>query len=380
MMKNGLSHFMFAVSAVFLLLPCTITPFASAQAPRDLSAWKHRKSVEVLGKEWKADLVDYPLRIVCHKGRGADDRENVFLGNDVRDDFGDVRFRADQEQPLDYWMETPQKGKAATFWVKVPRIPRNGVARLEVCYGRADAETASDGRKTFRFFDDFPGDYQGAGHTNRPGGWESTYKDGNNCNWIVKDGVIQFRGSGHLTTAKKVWPSPTEESCTLRCRAKWPKPAFVNPQENGLCFGGVSFAGTDGNAWMNLFALYQKGTLWNGRILASFGSMPAPTDKEVQENLTAYLGAHCLEFELQPFTRAGPGSFLIFEIERRPDETINRIVDTGEEVRSKRVIPGDLHLMMHGCDCGFPNSAYLSLDWMLLRKQAYPNPSYGKWR
>jgi hypothetical protein len=377
--KNGLGRLVSAVSAVFPLLTCALTPFAAAQAPRYWSAWNHHKSVEVLGKEWVADQVDYPIRIVCHKGSGADDRENVFLGNDVRDDFGDIRFRAGKAQPLDYWMETSQTGKTAAFWVKVPRIPRNGVARVKVWYGRPDARTASDGKKTFLFFDDFLGDYEGAGHKNLPAGWESTYKDGNNCDWIVKDGLIRFRGSGHLTTAKKVWPRPATESYTLRCRAKWPKPAFVNPQENGLCFGGVSFAVTDGNAWMNLFALYQKGTLWNGRIIASFGSMPSPTEKEV-ENLTAYLGAHCLEFELKPFTKAEHGSFLTFEIERRPDETINRVIDTGEEVRSKLVIPGDLHLMMHGCDRSFPNSAYLSVDWMLLRKQAYPNPSYSKWK
>jgi hypothetical protein len=379
-MKNGPGQLASAVPAAFLLLPLAVTPPAAAQAPRDWAAWKHCKSVEVLGKDWKADQVDYPVRIVCHKGKGADGREDVFLGAGVRDDFGDVRFRAPKGQPLDYWMETPQAGKAAAFWVKVPRIPRNGVARIEVCYGNPGARTASDGKKTFLFFDDFLGDYRGAGHKDRPAGWESTYGDGNNCDWVVKGGVIRFRGSGHLTTARKVWPSPADGSYTLRCRAKWPKPAFFNPQENGLSFGGVSFPGTDGNAWMNLFVLYQKGTLWNGRILASFGSVPAPRDESARKDLTAYLVAHCQKFELKPFTKADHGSFLTFEIERRPDETINRIIDTGEEVRSRLVIPGELHLMIHGCTCGFPNSAYLSVDWMLLRKQAYPNPSYGAWK
>ena len=42
--------------------------------------------------------------------------------------------------------------------------------------------------------------------------------------------------------------------------------------------------------------------------------------------------------------------------------TINRIVDTAEEIRSKLVIPGELHLMIHGCHSDFPNSAYLSVD------------------
>ena len=51
-----------------------------------------------------------------------------------------------------------------------------------------------------------------------------------------------------------------------------------------------------------------------------------------------------------------------------------------EEIRSKRGIPGELYLMIHGCHCDFPNSAYLSVDWMLLRKQAYPNPTYGEWK
>ena len=41
--------------------------------------------------------------------------------------------------------------------------------------------------------------------------------------------------------------------------------------------------------------------------------------------------------------------------------TINRIVDT-EGLRAKPVIPGELHLMIHGCHCDFPNAAYLSVD------------------
>src|SRR5262249_4295758 len=155
-------------------------------------------------------------------------------------------------------------------------------------------------------FDDFLGNYQGAGHKNRPAGWDSTYEDGNNCNWIVKDGVIHFRGSGHLTTAKKVWPNPASESYTLRCRAKWPKPAFFNPKENGQSFGGISYSRTDGNAWMNLFVLYQSQA--KGKITASFGAMPN-VPKDVK-NIGSYIAANNMKFELRPFTKVDHGQFL----------------------------------------------------------------------
>src|SRR5262245_41895998 len=88
-------------------VPGTISALVLAQAAGDApdwTRWRHARSVEVLGKDWPADQVDYPIRIDCHKGKGADGCASVFLGDDVRDDFGDVRFRAGDGQPLDYWM------------------------------------------------------------------------------------------------------------------------------------------------------------------------------------------------------------------------------------------------------------------------------------
>jgi hypothetical protein len=357
------------------LVVITIAHAAQVSDREPLSDWKHAKSVEILGKGWSGDQSDYPILIVCHKGKGRDSGENVFLP-DVRDDFGDVRFRAAGRQALDYWMEACKVGKSAAFWVKVPRITRNAVVRVDVCFGNPRAKTTSNGKKTFLFFDDFLGEYQGAGHKNLPPGWQSTYQDGKNCNWIVKDSVIQFRGSGHLTTAKKVWPNPARATYTLRCRAKWPRPAFANPGENGESFGGISWPATDGNAWMHVFVLYQKQQ--GGKIAASFGSVPSNPDGERKG--ASYILANNRKYELKPFARAAHGSFLTFEIERKPAETINRIIETTEIVRSKLVIAGDLHLMIHGCDCNHANSPYLSVDWMLLRKQVYPNPGYGVWQ
>src|SRR5262245_56912195 len=55
---------------VVVLLALGSPQFAAALELPDWSAWKHRKSVEITGKDWKADQVDYPIRIVCHRGKG----------------------------------------------------------------------------------------------------------------------------------------------------------------------------------------------------------------------------------------------------------------------------------------------------------------------
>jgi hypothetical protein len=381
-MKDGQQRGVLFFRGGLLVLTAGMLSVALAPSPgadsavlpaEDLTAWKHSKSVEIKGAGWKSDETDYPIMIRCHRGKGSDSAENVFLGDAARDDFGDVRFSDGTGQPFSYWMEESVPGKTAQFWVKVPRIPRDGLTKVRLHYGNAGAATASDGKKTFPFFDDFLGDYQGKWHAKVPPGWTSTYQDGKNCEWIVKDSVIRLRGSGHLTTVDKVWPNPAVAPCTLRARAAWPDPAFKNPGENGESFGGVSWPATDGNAWMVLFALYQS----HRKISASFGSMPS--DPEGEKKGASYIAAHNQKYELVEFKKADRGAFHTFEIERRPDETIGRVLDTGEEVRSKRVIPGALHLMIHGCQFDFPNSPYLSVDWMLLRKQAYPNPSYGSW-
>lgn len=110
-----------------------------------LTGWGYRKLHEVNGVA-AGPLTDYQVRVTVHKGVGVDGGEDVYLGANVRDDFGDVRPTAGDGQSLDpYWMESLNPGVQAVFWFKVPVIPQApGVATVYVYYGKADASTTSD--------------------------------------------------------------------------------------------------------------------------------------------------------------------------------------------------------------------------------------------
>jgi hypothetical protein len=239
--------------------------------------------------------------------------------------------------------------------------------RIRLRHGNPGARTTSDGKKTFRFFDDFPGHYAGQRKKDVPPGWRNTLDLGGRNHWVVKGGVLRFRGSGHLTTARKVWPNPARECFTLRFRARWPDPPFVNPGENGESVGGVSRADTDGNSWMCLFVIYQN--LHGQKTVASFGRLAGGVRSDPSTS-----------YSLVPLRKAYKGKFFTYEIERKPKETVARVIDREKAVRSDHVIADDLYLMIHGCNFDRKNSPYIGVDWLLLRKQAYPNPSYGGWK
>ncbi len=102
-------------------------------------------------------LTDYATRFVVHYGGGIDSGENVYLSNNVRTDFGDVRFAgSDGFTQLDYWIEDKIDSNYAVFWVEVDRIPGSpGSTTIYIYYDDNAATTTSSGRNTFDWFDDF---------------------------------------------------------------------------------------------------------------------------------------------------------------------------------------------------------------------------------
>ena len=124
-----------------------------------LSGWQYRKSHDIEGSTAGAQT-DYQVRIVVHKGAGTDDGENVYCNNHCQDDFGDIRFTADDgETTLYYWMQEYTSGDKATFWVKVPNIPASpDTVTIYIYYGtEGTTSTTSNGDDTFLFFDHFEG-------------------------------------------------------------------------------------------------------------------------------------------------------------------------------------------------------------------------------
>ncbi len=123
-----------------------------------LPGWGFSKKLSFMGTTAGAQT-NYPLKLTVRKGSGNDAPGMVYLGSNVRDDFGDIRFtRSDGVTLLDYWVESYELGKSAEVWVEVDSIPASpGSADVYLYYGNPGAASKSDGDGTFTVFDDFVG-------------------------------------------------------------------------------------------------------------------------------------------------------------------------------------------------------------------------------
>ena len=118
--------------------------------------WDYRKSHTINGSPVGL-LTNYVIRIVVHYGFGTDSGEDVYLDNNSRTDFGDIRFTgSDGSTQLDYWIEEKTDADHAVLWVEVDRINASpGSGTVYIYYGNNAATTTSNGKNTFDWFDDF---------------------------------------------------------------------------------------------------------------------------------------------------------------------------------------------------------------------------------
>lgn len=124
--------------------------YAIAGSATCLAGWGQRKPITIVGSVDGAQT-DYQIKVRVHKSTGTDTATDIYLGNDVRDDFGDVRFTSDDGTTLlDYWREELVSGVSALFWVKVPSIPADpATVDIYLQYDNAAATTTADIKATF---------------------------------------------------------------------------------------------------------------------------------------------------------------------------------------------------------------------------------------
>lgn len=123
-----------------------------------LIGWRYRKLKSVIGTTAGAQI-NYQLKITVHKSIGIDTNTDIYLGSNVRNDFGDIRFtKSDGITILNYWIETLTSGISASIWVNIPSIPISpGTTLIYIYYDNPSATSLSNGSNTFMFFDDFSG-------------------------------------------------------------------------------------------------------------------------------------------------------------------------------------------------------------------------------
>lgn len=124
-----------------------------------LSGWNRRKAKTINGTVAGVQY-NYQKKLTFYTGSGTDTEDSIYLGFKVRDDFGDLRFtKADGETLLNYWIESYIPGVSAVVWVQIdyiPVSPKN--INIYIYYDNPAAVSASNGKNTFDFFDDFSGD------------------------------------------------------------------------------------------------------------------------------------------------------------------------------------------------------------------------------
>ncbi len=123
-----------------------------------LSSWASNKPIIINGAIPGAQT-DGQIKFTIYKGSGTDTAFHKYLGINVRDDFGDVRFTAsDGSTLLSYWIESFISGSQAVIWVKVPSISASPTqTTIYVYYDNPTATTTSNENNTFVFFDHFLG-------------------------------------------------------------------------------------------------------------------------------------------------------------------------------------------------------------------------------
>mgnify|MGYP000029314597 CR=1 FL=1 len=95
------------------------------------------------------DLTDYQVLIELNSTN--------FDFNHAKDDGSDIRFH-DGNNFLSYWIEKwDSANQEAKIWVKVPSIPASSSTSFYMYYGNSNVTSASNGKDTFEFFDDFDG-------------------------------------------------------------------------------------------------------------------------------------------------------------------------------------------------------------------------------
>jgi parallel beta-helix repeat protein len=107
------------------------------------SGWSVKREITINNSGNSNALTGYPISV------------NVTYENDMRSDFGDLRFVDDKGNILDYWVENYNLAENATVWVKVPEIPANDNKTIWMYYGNPGAKPTSDVDNIFDFFDNF---------------------------------------------------------------------------------------------------------------------------------------------------------------------------------------------------------------------------------
>ncbi|MBV6343539.1 DUF2341 domain-containing protein, partial [Candidatus Magnetobacterium casense] len=122
-----------------------------------LDDYTYRKVFGITGSS-AGTQTNYQMRVNVYAASGTDSGSSVYLNYTIQADFDDVRFTTPSGTSLDSWVETYTSNVSAVFWVEFDSIAASpSVTQFLMYYGNSAATSGSNGDNTFIFFDDFLG-------------------------------------------------------------------------------------------------------------------------------------------------------------------------------------------------------------------------------
>ena len=183
--------------------------------------WSFKRDITIDNTTASEELVDYPVLVT------VDTASAIFEGK-MTEHGGDIRF-IDDDQELDYWVESGMNTSDTRIWVKVPGVAASSSKVIHMYYGNPNRTVPqSDGSKVFPAFDNFGGR-----------GWEELKYSGN-----------PVMGPGSTAGGSGTFSSVIRESDTV-----WKMYGSYDSDGNDI---GLSTS-TDGLNWVHQGAVVRKG-------------------------------------------------------------------------------------------------------------------------
>jgi hypothetical protein len=307
------------VLAVFLIASMLISIFPQkVGATGWLTGYTYRKSVTITNQ-----IADYQTKITVGYNAGGD----VHCTGHCAIDFTDVRFtKSDGTTELDYWIESYTASTSAVIWVQ------NSNPAQTTCYmyyGHAAEATTSNGTNTFLFFDHFTA------------AWPDGLWTGDTANGSTSGGILTWTGG---TGVKAIYAAAQTGDIALRARASMQDADLTE----------LFLAKSDLSNYLNL--VRYSGAAANN---TQWATSDTGSDTVVSN------------------TAGGFGAYHIYDLCRNltTTPTVKFYKDDGLIASgTSHVAAGDLSAMFRT-----GNAVTILSDWILIRKYALTEPSFGSW-
>ncbi len=121
-------------------IPITLPPTPYPEFP----GWKERRLLVIDNTSNANDLSDYQIEV------------EIDYQAEMQSDFSDVRFTAqDGQTVLSYYRQAYTEEESATFWVKIPSVPKYSEVVIYQYYNNPSATYIGNGEEVFEWYDDF---------------------------------------------------------------------------------------------------------------------------------------------------------------------------------------------------------------------------------